>query len=98
MSHGRSGGRSDPDAAPEDLRVHFFWACRDRREFDSFKGLLKDDIRSESALKDNFFFNLYMSGETEVTDKKVQQSLDEYARAMRMLLQAIAAPAPHNWP
>ena len=76
----RSGGRSDPDAAPEDLRVHFFWACRDRREFDSFKGLLKDDIRSESALKDNFFFNLYMSGETEVTDKKVQQSLDEYAR------------------
>ena len=71
-----AAGRSVGD----DLQVHFFWCCRNRQEFNSFKGLLKDDIRSNSSLAEKFVFNLYMSGEVEVTSGDVQKELDEYAK------------------
>jgi len=64
----------------DDIRVHFFWCCRDRLEFDSFKSLLKDDIRSQSDLHNKFDLNLYMSGEVEVTSNKVQHDIGEYGR------------------
>ena len=72
-----SGASAEGD---QQLRVNFFWCCRDRTEFNSFKGLLKDDIRANSGLQDNFVFNLYMSGEVEVTDKKVAAEIEEMGK------------------
>ena len=60
--------------------VHFFWICRSQVEFDSFKGLLKDDIRSQAKIRDQFHFNLYVSGELNLTDSGVQREMKEYSQ------------------
>lgn len=69
-SNKRAASTSAPDcfADGSNTTVHFFWICRSREEFDSFKTLLKDDIRSQSELAKYFHFNLYVSGELNLTD------------------------------
>ena len=76
----KAAGSEASAEGDQQLRVNFFWCCRDRKEFNSFKGLLKDDIRANSGLQDNFVFNLYMSGEVEVTDKKVAAEIEEMGK------------------
>jgi len=59
-------------------KVHFFWLCRNKTDFDSFKFLLEDDIRSESDLAKNFKTTLYISGELELTNSKILEEMKKY--------------------
>ena len=75
-STSRGGIALGADAPTE---VHFFWICRSREEFDSFKTLLKDDIRSHSSIAKHFHFNLYVSGELNLTDPAFLQETRAYS-------------------
>ena len=58
------------------VQTHFFWLCRNREEFDSFRDLMK----CKSADRKDFHFNLYLSGETEVTDKDFNRELEGFKK------------------
>ena len=58
----------------------FYWLCRSRWEFDAFQRLMRSEISENRALKEYFNFNLYMSGETEISDKGFQRELEDYGQ------------------
>ena len=58
------------------LIVHFYWLCRDKEEFLSFRDLMKVQIADRKSVH----FNLFMSGECEVTDPSFQRELNSYKK------------------
>ena len=58
--------------------VYFYWLCRSPQEFNSFKHLMQDTISRDRGLRKHFEFNLYMSGETDVTSDKFKRTLGEF--------------------
>jgi NADPH oxidase len=57
--------------------VYFYWLCRSPQEFNSFKHLMMQCV-ADPMLKRHFEFNLYMSGETDVTSVGFQKTLGEF--------------------
>jgi len=60
----------------QSMVVHFYWLCRSKEEFLSFRDLMKVQIADRKMVH----FNLYLSGETEVTDKNFQRELNQYKK------------------
>ena len=58
------------------IDVNFYWLCRNKEEFLSFRDLMKVQIADRKSVH----FNLFMSGETEVTDTNFQRELQSYKK------------------
>ena len=67
----------------EPTETHFFWICRSQVEFDSFKNLLTG-IQKETSFKKLFHFHLYISGELNLTEDKVQDEMKSYSKWAQM--------------
>jgi NADPH oxidase 2 len=58
------------------IDINFYWLCRNKEEFLSFRDLMKVKIADRSSVH----FNLFMSGEQEVTDADFQRELNSYKK------------------
>ena len=58
------------------IDVNFYWLCRNKEEFLSFRDLMKVQIADRKSVH----FNLYMSGEQELTDTTFQRELHSYKK------------------
>ncbi len=62
--------------APLVKKVSFYWLCRNKEEFMSFRDLMKCQIADRKVFK----FNLYLSGECEVTDGEFSRQIEGYKK------------------
>lgn len=62
--------------APLVRKVHFYWLCRTKEEFLSFRDLMKCQIADRKV----FNFNLYLSGESELTNSDFAHEIKNFKK------------------